>query len=115
MKGRDPVTPLLAIEVLQRDQGCVGPRLGATDGCHGRIQIHHVKDTLFVGAPIVKRGPERRHRYRAPSRLAISRRCVSTITRTAGPAQTASKFWRTCDSVWRRQRHEGATRRLPDS
>ena len=69
MKGRDPVTPLLAIEVLQRDQGCVGPRLGATDGCHGRIQIHHVKDTLFVGAPIVKRGPERRHRYRAPSRL----------------------------------------------
>ena len=33
---RDPVTPELWRAVVERDQGCVAPRLGATDPCGDR-------------------------------------------------------------------------------
>ena len=50
---RDPVTGELRIAVLERDQGCVAPRLGATDECHGRLTLDHVKDQPRMG----KRAP----------------------------------------------------------
>lgn len=55
---RDPVTPELRIEVLTRDQGCVGPMLGAPDPCRGRLTLDHVKDDARMG----RRAPsDRRH------------------------------------------------------
>lgn len=63
----DPVTPALRTAVLTRDQGCVAPRLGATAPCDGPLQLDHVKDQPHIGDPIIKRGPLRKHRYRAPS------------------------------------------------
>lgn len=66
--GRDPVTASVALAVLLRDGGCVAVRLGASPlDCRGRLTLDHVKDKPHVGDPIVKRGPDRRHRYRAPS------------------------------------------------
>jgi hypothetical protein len=38
--------------------------------CRGPLQLDHVKDQPHVGAPIVKRGPDRKRRYRAPSDVA---------------------------------------------
>ena len=71
MRRRDPVTPEVRLAVLKRDSGCVAVRLGADPaGCAGPLQIDHVKDQPHIGDPIVKRGPERKHRYRAPSDLA---------------------------------------------
>lgn len=67
MKGRDPVPPEVRILVFQRDGGCVAPRLGATEPCRYKLTLDHVRDVLQVGAPIVKRGPERKHRYRSES------------------------------------------------
>lgn len=51
---RDPVTPELRRAVLERDGGCVTPRLdpGAI-GCWGRLQLDHVKDQPRMG----KRAP----------------------------------------------------------
>lgn len=45
----DPVTPYLRFQVLSRDQGCVAPRLGATDPCSGRLTIEHVRDHAATG------------------------------------------------------------------
>ena len=69
MTGRDPVTPELRLYVFARDGGCVAVSVGEQDPatCGGPLQADHVKDQPKVGDPIVKRGPERRHRYRAPS------------------------------------------------
>jgi hypothetical protein len=50
---RDPVTPQLRIAVLERDQGCVAPLLGAPDDCEGRLTLDHVKDQPMMG----KRAP----------------------------------------------------------
>lgn len=49
---RDPVTPALALFVIERDQGCVAYRLGDPD-CGGRLTIDHVKDHPMMG----KRAP----------------------------------------------------------
>lgn len=69
MVGRDRVTPEVAVDVYQRDGGCLAVTLGGLDPatCRGRLTLDHVKDQPKVGAPIVKRPPERRRRYRAPS------------------------------------------------
>lgn len=49
-KRRDLVTHAVALEVLQRDQGCVAPRLGgdAAD-CRGRLTLDHVRDHAAMG------------------------------------------------------------------
>jgi len=67
--GRDPVTADVVHAVMVR-QGhrCVARLLDPdADECAGRLQMDHVKDQPAVGAPIAKRGPARRRRYRAPS------------------------------------------------
>jgi hypothetical protein len=47
---RDPVTPELRIEVLERDGGCVAPRLGGSYlDCFGRTTLAHVKDEPRLG------------------------------------------------------------------
>ena len=47
---RDPVTPTVRIAVLERDQGCVAPRLGGSFlDCWGRITLAHVKDEQRMG------------------------------------------------------------------
>ena len=53
MRRKDPVTPELRVLVLNRDQGCLAPRLGATDDCSGRLTLDHVKDLPMMG----KRAP----------------------------------------------------------
>jgi hypothetical protein len=53
---RDRVTRTLAIAVLERDQGCLAPRLGATDDCAGRLTLDHVRDHPMMG----KRAPSDR-------------------------------------------------------
>jgi len=35
--------------------------------CRGRLTLDHVKDQPKIGDAIRKRGPGRKHRYRAPS------------------------------------------------
>lgn len=56
---RDPVTPETAIEVLERDRGCVAVRLGADPAtCAGRLTFDHIHDEMGVG------------KRRAPSDLA---------------------------------------------
>ena len=67
--GRDPVTPDVAKLVVERQRGvCLAVLLGETVvGCAGRLTFDHVKDQPLVGDPVVKRGPTRRRRYRAPS------------------------------------------------
>ena len=69
MRGRDPVTPAVALDVFLRDNGCVAVTVGGQDPatCHGPLTLDHVKDQPKIGDPIQKRGPERKHRYRAPS------------------------------------------------
>ncbi|HEY3544740.1 MAG TPA: hypothetical protein VGK17_01455 [Propionicimonas sp.] len=69
MKGRDPVTPELRVLVFERDGGCLAVTVGGLDPmtCRGPLTADHVKDQPPIGAPIVKRPPERRRRYRAPS------------------------------------------------
>lgn len=65
----DPVPPDIALAVLTRDGGCLAVIIGEQSPatCEGPLQLDHVKDQPKVGDPIVKRGPERKHRYRAPS------------------------------------------------
>ncbi len=47
---KDPVTPELALYVIQRDQGCVAPRLGGSFmDCGGRTTLDHVKDQPRMG------------------------------------------------------------------
>lgn len=48
------IPPLVRIEVHQRDKGCLGPRLGATDPCVGSLQLDHIREIRFVGDPLVK-------------------------------------------------------------
>ena len=69
MRGRDPVTPAVALDVFLRDNGCVAVTVGGQDPatCHGPLTLDHVKDQPKIGDPIQKRGPERKHRYRAAS------------------------------------------------
>jgi hypothetical protein len=70
MNGRDPVPYEVGQAVLRRQGGvCLAVLLGESAlGCsRGRLQFDHVKDQPKIGAPLVKRGPERKHRYRAPS------------------------------------------------
>lgn len=66
--GRDPVTPEVRLFVLARDGGCVAVKLGESPAdCRSPLTLDHVRDQPKVGDPIVKRGPDRKHRYRAPS------------------------------------------------
>ena len=47
---RDPVTPERAIEVFERDGGCLAPRLGGSAmDCWGRNRIEHVKREPRMG------------------------------------------------------------------
>lgn len=47
---RDHVSPELALAVLQRDGGCVAPRLGGSyHDCWGRDRIEHVKAEPRMG------------------------------------------------------------------
>lgn len=42
---RDRVSPSVAVFVLNRDQGCVAPRLGGSFlDCFGRNRLEHVQD-----------------------------------------------------------------------
>ena len=51
---KDPVTPVLALAVLQRDGGCVAVALGEPESnCGGRLTLDHVKDQPRMG----KRAP----------------------------------------------------------
>ena len=51
---RDPVTPELALFVLQRDAGCMAVRFGEpSTSCSGRLTLDHVKDAPRMG----KRAP----------------------------------------------------------
>lgn len=51
---KDPVSGIVALAVLRRDQGCVAPRLGGSElDCGGRITLDHVKDQPMLG----KRAP----------------------------------------------------------
>lgn len=47
---RDRVSPERAIEVFERDQGCLAPRLGGSEmDCWGRNRIEHVKREQRMG------------------------------------------------------------------
>ena len=47
---KDCVTPALALAVLQRDGGCVAPRLGGSYAdCAGRNRLEHVKAEPRMG------------------------------------------------------------------
>lgn len=47
---RDVVTADVALAVLNRDQGCVAVRLGASPvDCRGRITLDHVRDRAAMG------------------------------------------------------------------
>jgi hypothetical protein len=49
---RDPVTPDVAMAVLNRDAGCVAVTLGAAPAtCRGRLTLDHVRDHAAMGAP----------------------------------------------------------------
>ena len=49
---KDPVTPEVALAVLERDAGCVAVRLGADPAtCGGRLTLDHVRDHAAMGAP----------------------------------------------------------------
>jgi len=49
-KRKDPVTQDVAIAVIQRDGGCVAPRLGGSFmDCGGRTTLDHVKDEPRMG------------------------------------------------------------------
>jgi hypothetical protein len=43
------IPPKLRIEVLNRDQGCVGPRVGMEGECFGRIELDHVRASHGIG------------------------------------------------------------------
>jgi len=52
---RDKVTPETALYVLQRDAGCVAPRLGGSYlDCAGRNRLEHVQDN---GGRMGRRAP----------------------------------------------------------
>lgn len=42
MARKDPVTAFVAAAVLQRDGGCVGPRVGMKGPCDGRLELDHI-------------------------------------------------------------------------
>ena len=49
-RRKDPVTQAVAIAVIQRDGGCVAPRLGGSFmDCGGRTTLDHVKDEPRMG------------------------------------------------------------------
>ena len=51
---RDPVSRDVALFVINRDQGCVAPRLGGSSmDCGGRDTLDHVRDEPMMG----KRAP----------------------------------------------------------
>ena len=53
------VTPELALYIMQRDQGCVAPRLGGSYlDCWGRNRLEHVKSEPRLG---VRAESDRRH------------------------------------------------------
>jgi hypothetical protein len=55
MARRDPVTPDVALAVLQRDAGCVAVTLGESPAdCGGRLTLDHVRDRAAMGG---KRAP----------------------------------------------------------
>jgi hypothetical protein len=60
MAHRDPVTPRLRKDVLARDKGCVGPRLGMHDECGSQFgpggQIQLELDHVF-NSGMGRRGP----------------------------------------------------------
>lgn len=48
--SRDKVSGVLRIEVLERDDGCVAPRLGGSfHDCWGRVTLAHVKEEQRLG------------------------------------------------------------------
>jgi hypothetical protein len=49
-RGRDPVTPEVALTVLRRDSGCVAVSLGEPPSdCGGRLTLDHVRDHAAMG------------------------------------------------------------------
>jgi hypothetical protein len=47
---KDPVSAVLRLAVLERDGGCIAPRLGGSAAdCWGRLTIEHVKAELRMG------------------------------------------------------------------
>ncbi len=67
--GRDRPPEDVIERVVERQRGACLARIidDRADECDGRLQFDHVRDQPHVGQPVVKRGPRRRHRYRAPS------------------------------------------------
>ena len=69
----------VAAAVFERDKQCVASILDPTHVCRDKwgythkpnilrlLTLDHVLDVPQIGAPVKKRGPERKHRYRAPS------------------------------------------------
>lgn len=54
MTRKDPVTPQVALEVFNRDKGCVAVELGEwASSCEGRLTLDHVRDHAMMG----KRAP----------------------------------------------------------
>ena len=43
------IPPALRIEVFERDQGCVGPRVGMGYPCVGALELDHVRASHAVG------------------------------------------------------------------
>jgi len=43
------IPPLLRIQVLRRDNGCVGPRVGMPGDCAGPLELDHVRASHAMG------------------------------------------------------------------
>lgn len=43
------IPPTMRIEVLERDRGCVGPRVGMPGDCAGTLEIDHVRASHGMG------------------------------------------------------------------
>lgn len=46
---KDPVTPELRDAVLERDKGCLGPRVGMPGNCHFHLELDHVRASGGLG------------------------------------------------------------------
>lgn len=43
------MTPELYAAVMERDQGCVGPRIGMPRECFGRLELDHIRASGGLG------------------------------------------------------------------
>lgn len=43
------IPPLVRVQVITRDDGCVGPRVGMTGPCLGGIELDHVRASHGMG------------------------------------------------------------------